>query len=206
LQKLNGYRQNTFRPLAKTKIGEYIGDHRNRKNRKTETMTKRPHPTDYAPYHQLPAFDDGISDYMANNYSNPYDNDPKQGVQAQAWDRGLEYAMRVVRHSHAMRCERYVQQQEAPMATLLIPTKELAAKLNCDLEGRLKVMEDDGLEGSPDHEDAAAVAQLLREQTTFPAIIEVSDAEAVQAYMTLETMCDLNDVAIEHLRAQGYPH
>jgi hypothetical protein len=31
---------------------------------------------------------------------NPY-SDPKQGVAAQAWDRGSEYAMRVVRYSNS---------------------------------------------------------------------------------------------------------
>ena len=62
-------------------------------------MSKRPLPTDYAPYHTFPAFDQGIDDYMSGRFENPY-RDPKQGVAAQAWDRGSEYAMRVVRHSN----------------------------------------------------------------------------------------------------------
>jgi hypothetical protein len=49
-----------------------------------------------APYHTLPAFDEGIDDYMSGRSGNPY-TDPRDGVKAQAHDRGLEYAMRVVR-------------------------------------------------------------------------------------------------------------
>jgi hypothetical protein len=56
-------------------------------------MTFRPMSTDYAPYHTLPAFDEGIEAYMSGRFENPY-----RGVAAQAWDRGSEYAMRVVRH------------------------------------------------------------------------------------------------------------
>ena len=62
-------------------------------------QTKRPMAADYAPYHQLPAFDEGIDDYMSGRFDNPYDGDPRQGLAAQAWDRGSEYAMRVVRYS-----------------------------------------------------------------------------------------------------------
>jgi hypothetical protein len=65
----------------------------------TANQAKRPMPEDYAPYHQLAAFDDGIDDYMEGRYDNPY-TDPRDGVAAQAWDRGSEYAMRVVRHSN----------------------------------------------------------------------------------------------------------
>jgi hypothetical protein len=57
----------------------------------------QPQPTDYAPYHTLPAFNDGIADYMEGRYDNPHDD----GVAAQAWDRGSEYAMRVVRFSQS---------------------------------------------------------------------------------------------------------
>jgi hypothetical protein len=60
----------------------------------------RPMPEDYRPYHQLPAFDEGITDYMEGRYRNPYDS-PFDGVAAQAWDRGSEYAMRVVRYSNS---------------------------------------------------------------------------------------------------------
>jgi hypothetical protein len=56
----------------------------------------RPMPEDYTPYHQLPTFDEGIEDYMSGRYDNPY-TDPRDGVKAQAWDRGSEYSMRVVR-------------------------------------------------------------------------------------------------------------
>jgi len=56
----------------------------------------RPQPTDYAPYHTFPEFDDGITAYMEGRHDNPHD-----GVAAQAWDRGSEYAMRVVRFSQS---------------------------------------------------------------------------------------------------------
>lgn len=59
-------------------------------------MINQPHPTDYAPYHTLPAFDDGITDYIEGRHDNPH-----TGVAAQAWDRGSEYAMRVVRFSQS---------------------------------------------------------------------------------------------------------
>jgi hypothetical protein len=59
-------------------------------------MTERPMPTDYAPYDQFPAFDEGINDYMSGRFENPY-TDPRDGVKAQAWDRGSEYSMRVTR-------------------------------------------------------------------------------------------------------------
>jgi hypothetical protein len=57
---------------------------------------EHPVPTDYAPYHTLPAFNEGITDYMEWRFNNPY-TASGDGVNAQAWDRGLEYAMRVVR-------------------------------------------------------------------------------------------------------------
>jgi hypothetical protein len=60
---------------------------------------QRPMPADYAPYHTMPAFDEGIDDYMNGCFENPYDGKPREGVNAQAWDRGSEYAMRVVRHN-----------------------------------------------------------------------------------------------------------
>ena len=59
----------------------------------------RPMPEDYEPYNTLPEFDQGISDYMEGRYDNPY-TDPRDGVKAQAHDRGSEFAMRVVRYSN----------------------------------------------------------------------------------------------------------
>jgi hypothetical protein len=56
-------------------------------------------PTDCALYHTFPEFDRGIDDYMSGRFENP-SRDPRQGVAAQAWDRGSEYAMRVVRHGN----------------------------------------------------------------------------------------------------------
>ena len=63
---------------------------------KRNAERKRPMPADYAPYHTFPEFDQGIDDYMSGRFDNPYD-----GVAAQAWDRGSEYAMRVVRYSNS---------------------------------------------------------------------------------------------------------
>jgi hypothetical protein len=48
---------------------------------------------EYRPYHEMPAFQKGAEDYMDGNYACPY-AEPHQGLQAQAWDRGLECAMR----------------------------------------------------------------------------------------------------------------
>jgi hypothetical protein len=62
-------------------------------------MITKPCPAEYAPCHTLPAFSEGIAAYMERRYDNPF-TDPKDGVAAQAWDRGLEYAMRVVRWSN----------------------------------------------------------------------------------------------------------
>jgi hypothetical protein len=61
---------------------------------------ERPMPSDYRPYDQFPEFDEGITDYMEGRYDNPY-TDPRDGVKAQAHDRGSEYAMRVMRHSNS---------------------------------------------------------------------------------------------------------
>ena len=60
----------------------------------------RPMPEDYRLYHQVPAFDEGITAYMSGIHENPYTG-RFDGVAAQAWDRGSEYAMRVVRHSNS---------------------------------------------------------------------------------------------------------
>jgi hypothetical protein len=46
----------------------------------------------YAPYHTMPAFQEGAEAYAKGRYDNPF-----QGVAAQAWDRGLEAAMRFAR-------------------------------------------------------------------------------------------------------------
>lgn len=58
-----------------------------------------PHRSAYAPYHMLDAFQQGVSDYSLGRFRNPWDGDrrPGAGVNAQAWDRGMEYAMRVER-------------------------------------------------------------------------------------------------------------
>jgi hypothetical protein len=47
---------------------------------------------EYRPYDTLPEFNDGFASYAEMKFSNPYD-----GVGAQAWDRGLECAMKAKR-------------------------------------------------------------------------------------------------------------
>lgn len=61
-------------------------------------MTNRSIPlaTDYAPYHELPEFIEGFEAY-GKTWFCPY-VDPKDGVKAQAWDRGLEFAARSSRN------------------------------------------------------------------------------------------------------------
>jgi hypothetical protein len=51
---------------------------------------------EYRPYDTLPAFDRGFADYERGYYGNPFDGcrNPGAGVNAQAWDRGLECAMK----------------------------------------------------------------------------------------------------------------
>ena len=53
---------------------------------------------EYRPYHEMPAFAQGVSAYMDRNYACPY-SEPSEGVKAQAWDRGAECAMRFT-HQH----------------------------------------------------------------------------------------------------------
>jgi hypothetical protein len=48
----------------------------------------------YAPYHTFPEFAEGVSDY---NDRGIWDRTPYDGVKAQAYDRGLEAAMRFIR-------------------------------------------------------------------------------------------------------------
>jgi hypothetical protein len=45
----------------------------------------------------MPAFDQGIDDYMSGPFENPHGT---TSVAAQAWDRGAEYATRVIRHNN----------------------------------------------------------------------------------------------------------
>jgi hypothetical protein len=50
----------------------------------------------------MPEFSLGIDDYMSRRHDNPYDGMPREGLKAQAWDRGSEYAMRVMRYSDGL--------------------------------------------------------------------------------------------------------
>jgi hypothetical protein len=48
---------------------------------------------EYHPYHTFPAFQKGAEDYMDHVHTCPFTN----GLDVQAWDRGLECAMRFTR-------------------------------------------------------------------------------------------------------------
>ena len=48
---------------------------------------------EYAPYNSHPAFDKGAEAFMAGTYACPF----ADGVSIQAWDRGMEAAMRYAR-------------------------------------------------------------------------------------------------------------
>jgi|GEM_PF-4429804 hypothetical protein len=54
---------------------------------------------DYRPYDTLEAFGEGFVAYQAGVYRNPYDgkNELRAQVNAQAWDRGANAAMRYAR-------------------------------------------------------------------------------------------------------------
>lgn len=51
----------------------------------------------YRPYDTIEAFREGFVGYQNGALANPYDGQPAKGVQAQAWDRGAEAAMRYER-------------------------------------------------------------------------------------------------------------
>jgi hypothetical protein len=56
-------------------------------------MTNRmPLASGYAPYTKHPAFTQGVAAYAAGAYASPYAGN---SVEAQAWDRGLEFAMKL---------------------------------------------------------------------------------------------------------------
>jgi hypothetical protein len=60
------------------------------------TDIKCPASEDYRPYNVMPEFTQGIEDYTNGRHENPHGT---TNVAAQAWDRGSEYAMRVVRYN-----------------------------------------------------------------------------------------------------------
>ena len=59
-----------------------------------QAMTKR---EDYAPYHLMPEFEEGVRDYQRfiDRQCNRLHDDRYQGVAGQAYDRGAEYAMKL---------------------------------------------------------------------------------------------------------------
>jgi hypothetical protein len=64
---------------------------------------------EYAPYDTHEAFGEGFVAYQWENYRNPYGGrkDGRGAVAAQAWDRGLEAAMRYQRAKLAEEARRY---------------------------------------------------------------------------------------------------
>jgi hypothetical protein len=58
----------------------------------SKAQEQAPHPEDYRPYNTFPEFMEGYAAYAKGVWQCPYENVP-----AQAWDRGLEYAMRLNR-------------------------------------------------------------------------------------------------------------
>lgn len=59
----------------------------------TETQLRQMAET-YAPYHRYEAFYSGQVAYGEGRFDNPF---PLDSVYAQAWDRGLEFGMRIAR-------------------------------------------------------------------------------------------------------------
>jgi hypothetical protein len=57
-------------------------------------MIRQPLPSDYRPYDSHAAFVEGIRAYAEGKLISPYNPD---SVQTQAYDRGLDYAMRLKR-------------------------------------------------------------------------------------------------------------
>jgi hypothetical protein len=57
---------------------------------------KLPSIEDYAPYHHTIEFQRGMHDYNEHNFTCPFDTN---SVEAQAWHRGFEYAMKMKRYS-----------------------------------------------------------------------------------------------------------
>lgn len=55
-------------------------------------MSRMPLASDYAPYPKFPAFTQGVMAYACNSYTCPYS---ANSVEGQAWDRGLEYGMKI---------------------------------------------------------------------------------------------------------------
>jgi hypothetical protein len=99
------------------------------------------------------------------------------------------------------------------MTTVSITSNAMAEVLADTIEGRLMSMRADGLEVSPDYLDSSAVLELLNVLQEFPASIELSDAEARQLFITVETALDFSaaqedkpDLEALHagLKAQGY--
>jgi hypothetical protein len=94
---------------------------------------------------------------------------------------------------------------------IMIHSEAIASSIETDLEGRIEVMEDDDMYGTPDHEDASAIAQVMREIAAFPAEVELSDAQMQQLAITVENVLDWDDETAdlgelrEALKIRGYP-
>jgi hypothetical protein len=99
-QTVIGVTNMTFRPLLlseQRREEEYQRmDDLEAQPPKAGLIETKPLPEEYAPYHLYTAFEAGREAY-GRNWDNPYLSDRAAGVDAQAWDRGLEFAMRLRR-------------------------------------------------------------------------------------------------------------
>jgi len=76
------------------------------------------------------------------------------------------------------------------MTSMTIANQDEAEAIADQLQGRIEVMEDDGLEDSPDCEDSRSVLELVNAVERFPATVDLSHAEGVQAAIALENLAD----------------
>lgn len=102
------------------------------------------------------------------------------------------------------------------MGIYIIANENIRDELLKDLEGRLEVWKEDGLEGSNDYEDADEVFDQLEAMKQFPASLELNDAQTVQLFYTVEGVIDFSPIVevnehrlylnalYEKLEADGY--
>jgi len=91
----------------------------------------QPKPEEYAPYHKLPAFKEGVKAYKSGNYKNPHGGN---SIHGQAWDRGLEYGMRA---SRVNKEETEINEINKPLASRYL-TKALPSWYRMKREGNPK--------------------------------------------------------------------